>query len=85
MLFTKLKKKEILIFIVFIFLLSDCAIKDRLKEKPIKTFVEKPPELLLQDANRYMQNQNFLAAAKGVFAFTIISLSSSSSKSSIYF
>ena len=64
MLFKKLKKKEILIFIVFIFLLSDCAIKDRLKEKPIKTFVEKPPELLLQDANRYMQNQNFLAAAE---------------------
>ena len=64
MLFKKLKKKEILIFIVFIFLLSDCAIKDRLKEKPIKTYVEKPPELLMQDANRYMQNEKFLAAAE---------------------
>ena len=60
----EIKKREILIFIVFIFLLSDCAIKDRLKDKPVKTFVEKPPELLMQDANRYMLNQDFLAAAE---------------------
>ena len=59
-----LKKKEILIFIIFIFFVSSCAIKERLTAKPVVTYVEKPPELLLQDANRYMLKKNFLAAAE---------------------
>ena len=60
MFLTDLKKKKILISIIFIFLLSGCAIKERLKEKPIVTYIEKPPELLLDDANRYMLKKNFL-------------------------
>ena len=64
MFLTDLKKKKILISIIFIFLLSGCAIKERLKEKPIVTYIEKPPELLLDDANRYMLQKNFSEAAK---------------------
>ena len=30
---------------------------ERIKEKPIVTYVEKPPELLMQDANRYMKQK----------------------------
>ena len=59
-----LKKKGILIFIIFIFFVSSCAIKERLTAKPVVTYVEKPPELLLQDANRYMLKKNFIAAAE---------------------
>ena len=39
-------------YILISFLLSGCAIKERLKEKPIVTYIEKPPELLLDDSNR---------------------------------
>ena len=59
-----LKKKRILIFIIFIFLVSSCAIKERLQEKPIVTYVEKPAELLLQDANRYLLKKNYMLAAQ---------------------
>ena len=59
-----LKKKGILIFIIFISFVSSCAIKERLEEKPIITYVEKPAELLLQDANRYLLRKNYLLAAE---------------------
>ena len=55
-----LKKKRILILIIFIFFISSCGIRERLKEKPIVTYVEKPPELLLQDANRYLLKKNYM-------------------------
>ena len=59
-----LKKKRILIFTIFIFLVSSCAIKERLQEKPVVTYVEKPAELLLQDANRYLLKKNYTLAAQ---------------------
>mgnify|MGYP000548367550 FL=1 len=59
-----LKKKRILILIIFIFFVSSCAIKERLKEKPIVTYIEKPAELLLQDANRYLLKKNYILAAQ---------------------
>ena len=59
-----LKKKGILILIIFIFLVSSCAIKERLEEKPIVTYIEKPAELLLQDANRYLLKKNYTLAAQ---------------------
>ena len=40
-----------------------CGIKERLQEKPIITYVEKPPELLWQDANRYLSRGNYTEAA----------------------
>ena len=66
MIFKKLKKQNLLIFLIFILFTSSCAIKDRLKEKPITTYVEKPAELLVQDANRYMKQKNYTEAA-GLF------------------
>ena len=61
--FIKLKKKNLLIFIIFAFI-SGCAIKERLEEKPVITYVEKPPELLLQDADRYLRQKNWTLAAE---------------------
>ena len=59
-----LKKKGILILIIFIFFVSSCTIKKRLQEKPIVTYIEKPAELLLQDANRYLLKKNYTLAAQ---------------------
>ena len=63
----ELKKRNILILIIFILSISGCTfgkIKERIKDKPMVTYVEKPPELLMQDANRYMKQKNFLLAAE---------------------
>ena len=57
-------KKKVLIFITFLFFISSCAIKERLKEKPVITYVEKPAELLWEDANRYLSAQNYTFAAE---------------------
>ena len=62
--FIKLKKKSLLILIIFVFCISGCAIKERLQEKPVMTYVEKPPELLLQDADRYLRQKNWTLAAE---------------------
>jgi len=59
-----LKKKGILILIIFIFFVSSCTIKERLQEKPIVTYIEKPAELLSQDANRYLLKKNYMLAAQ---------------------
>ena len=62
MFFIKLKKKRILILLIFVFFITSCVgkkIKERIQEKPIATYVEKPPELLMQDAQRYMQKKNY--------------------------
>ena len=64
MLFIELKKKRLFIFLIFIFFISSCGIRERLKEKPVVTYVEKPPELLMQDAQRFMQKRNYLEAAR---------------------
>ena len=58
----KSKKKNI-IFLILSFLMFSCGIKERLQEKPIITYVEKPPELLWQDANRYLSRGNYTEAA----------------------
>ena len=52
---TKLKQSGILIFLICILFITSCAkrIKERLEAKPVITYVEKPAELLLQDANRF--------------------------------
>ena len=50
-------KKKLLSFIILSTLTFGCGIKDRLQEKPVITYVEKPPELLWQDANRYFSRQ----------------------------
>ena len=65
MFFTELKKKRILILLIFIFFITGCVgkIRERLKEKPVVTYVEKPAELLLQDANRYLLRKNYALAA----------------------
>ena len=39
-------------------------IKERMSEKPMQTYVEKPPELLLQDANKYLMQKNYILAAE---------------------
>ena len=59
-----MKEKKILIFLILIFGLYSCAIKERLKEKPVVTYVEKPAELLMQDANRYLLKKNYILAAE---------------------
>ena len=64
MLFIELKKKRLFIFLIFIFFISSCGIRERLKEKPVVTYVEKPPELLMQDARRFMQKKNYSEAAR---------------------
>ena len=64
MFFIELKKKKLFIFLIFIFFVSSCGIRERLKEKPVVTYVEKPPELLMQDAQRYMRQKNYTEAAK---------------------
>ncbi len=64
MFFIELKKKRLFIFLIFIFFISSCGIRERLKEKPVVTYVEKPPELIMQDAQKYMQRQNYLQAAE---------------------
>ena len=56
--------KKILTYTICIFLLFGCGIRERLKEKPVVTYVEKPPELLMQDANRFLQMKNYIAAAQ---------------------
>ena len=65
MFFTELKKKRILILLISIFFITGCVgkIKERLKEQPVVTYVEKPAELLLQDANRYLLRKNYALAA----------------------
>ena len=64
MLFIELKKKRLFIFLIFILFISICGIRERLKEKPVVTYVEKPPELLMQDARRFMQKKNYSEAAR---------------------
>ena len=66
MFFTELKKKKILILLIFILFITSCVgkIKERLKEKPVVTYVEKPAELLLQDANKYLLQKNYILAAQ---------------------
>lgn len=65
MFFTELKKKKILISLIFIFFITGCVgkIKERIQEKPIATYVEKPAELIQQDANRYLLQKNYVKAA----------------------
>ena len=63
--FVKLKKNNSLIYLILLFLLSNCAIKERLKEKPMITYVEKPPQLLWQDATNYLKANNYSDAATG--------------------
>ena len=66
MFFIKLKKKRILILLIFVFFITSCVgkIKKRMAEKPIVTYVEKPAELLDQDANRYLLQKKYLLAAE---------------------
>ena len=67
MFFEKLIKKNLLILIIFIFFINGCVgkkIKERMSEKPMQTYVEKPPELLLQDANKYLMQKNYILAAE---------------------
>ena len=55
------------IFIILIFLLASCnvgSIKKRLETQPVVTYVEKPPELLFQDADRYLKQKNYTLAAE---------------------
>ena len=61
-----LKKKRILILLIFIFFITGCVkkIKERLEEKPVVTYIEKPAELLLQDANKYLLQKNYSLAAQ---------------------
>ena len=56
-------KKILLIFLAFIFLIPSCAIKERLEHKPVVTYIEKPPELLWEDATRYLKRKNYTEAA----------------------
>ncbi len=58
-----MKFKNIFIFIILSSLAFGCGVRERLKEKPIVTYVEKPPELLWQDANRYFSRGNYTEAA----------------------
>ena len=62
--FIKKLKKELLLSIVLIFLIANCAIKERIQKKPVVTYVEKPPELLWQDANKFLNQRNYLEASK---------------------
>ena len=66
MFFTELITKRILIILIPIFFITGCVgkIKERMTAKPEITYVEKPPELLMQDANNYMRRENFLLAAE---------------------
>ena len=61
-----LKKKRILILLIFIFFITGCVkkIKKRLQDKPVVTYIEKPAELLLQDANKYLLQKNYSLAAQ---------------------
>ncbi len=63
---TKLKQSGILIFLICILFITSCAkrIKERLEAKPVITYVEKPAELLLQDANRFLRQKNYSLAAQ---------------------
>ena len=54
--------KSILICIP-ILLLTNCNIKERLEATPMPTIIEKPPELLWRDAQRYLRNKDFPQAA----------------------
>ena len=56
------KIKKIFITTFFIFLVN-CNIKERLQTTPMPTYVEKPPELLWQDANRYLKKKYYTEAA----------------------
>ena len=67
MFYIKLKKKRILILLIFVFFITSCVgkkIKERIETRPIATYVEKPPELLEQDANRYLLQKKYLLAAE---------------------
>ena len=67
MFFIKLKKKRILILLIFVFFITSCVgkkIKERITTSPIATYVEKPPGLLEQDANRYLLQKKYLLAAE---------------------
>ena len=59
------KHKIIISLFVFlvILLLPNCAIKKRVKATPMPTHIEKPPELLWQDATRFLRNKNYTQAA----------------------
>ena len=60
---TKYKKiKNLFVFIPFL-LLINCAIKERIEATAVPTYVEKPPELIWQDATRYLRNKNYTEAA----------------------
>ena len=59
---TKYKKiKNLFVFIPFL-LLINCAIKERMEATAVPTYVEKPPELIWQDATRYLRNKNYTEA-----------------------
>ena len=59
-----MKFKLKLLFLIFLSsLISSCAIKERLQEKPQITMVEKPPELLWSDAKRFWEQKNYSEAA----------------------
>ena len=53
------KHKIIISLFVFlvILLLPNCAIKKRVEATPMPTHIEKPPELLWQDATRFLRNK----------------------------
>ena len=59
------KYKIIISLFVFlvILLLPNCAIKKRVESTPIPRHIEKPPELLWQDATRLLRNKNYTEAA----------------------
>ena len=59
------KHKIIISLFVFlvILLLPNCAIKKRIEATPMPTHIEKPPELLWQDATRFLRNKNYTEAA----------------------
>ena len=53
---------SLFVFLV-ILLLPNCAIKKRVEATPMPTHIEKPPELLWQDATRFLRNKNYTEAA----------------------
>ena len=60
------KYKKINNFIIsafFCFCLTCCAIKERLESKKMPTLVDKPAELLWQDAEKFFKQKNYIQAS----------------------
>ena len=57
------KINNFIIFIIFYLFLACCGIRERFQTQPMPTIVDKPPELLWQDANRYFKQKNYIEAA----------------------